>query len=153
MLRNDAVRICQENNFNTGFFEGGDNNSVVDAYELKVMICSFFISMRKWNSLGLFLVCFIMHFYKGSIFHFLEISTFRSDWSTFLRELHWYLRLQIQRGHLQSQVACSLVGRWPQDLYSHCSTWELLTYYVCAQMKLGSQILSFLNYLSTKIFL
>lgn len=33
MLRNDAVKLCQENNFNTGFFEGSDG--VVDAYELK----------------------------------------------------------------------------------------------------------------------
>ncbi|PSR89420.1 Dual specificity protein like [Actinidia chinensis var. chinensis] len=38
MLRNDAVKLCQENNFNTGFFEGSDNNSVVDAYELKVRL-------------------------------------------------------------------------------------------------------------------
>ncbi|KAG9459482.1 hypothetical protein H6P81_003990 [Aristolochia fimbriata] len=38
MLRTDAVRFCQENNFNTGFFEGNDNNSVVDAYELKVRL-------------------------------------------------------------------------------------------------------------------
>ncbi|XP_028073188.1 dual specificity protein phosphatase PHS1-like isoform X1 [Camellia sinensis] len=37
-LRNDAVKLCQENNFNTGFFEGSDNNSVVDAYELKVRL-------------------------------------------------------------------------------------------------------------------
>ncbi|KAF2311538.1 hypothetical protein GH714_024633 [Hevea brasiliensis] len=35
MLRNDAIKLCQENNFNTGFFEGNDNNCVVDAYELK----------------------------------------------------------------------------------------------------------------------
>ncbi|KAK8684416.1 hypothetical protein V6N13_040445 [Hibiscus sabdariffa] len=38
MLKHDAVRLCQENNFNTGFFEGSDNNSVVDAYELKVRL-------------------------------------------------------------------------------------------------------------------
>ncbi|XP_030458230.1 dual specificity protein phosphatase PHS1 [Syzygium oleosum] len=38
MLKNDAVKLCQENNFNTGFFEGNDNNSVVDAYELKVRL-------------------------------------------------------------------------------------------------------------------
>ncbi|PSS07627.1 Dual specificity protein like [Actinidia chinensis var. chinensis] len=38
MLRNDAVKLCQENNFNMGFFEGSDNNSVVDAYELKVRL-------------------------------------------------------------------------------------------------------------------
>lgn len=38
MLKNDAIKLCQENNFNTGFFEGSDNNSVVDAYELKVRL-------------------------------------------------------------------------------------------------------------------
>ncbi|GAU25479.1 hypothetical protein TSUD_71330 [Trifolium subterraneum] len=38
MLKNDAVKLCQENNFNTGFFEGSENNSVVDAYELKVRL-------------------------------------------------------------------------------------------------------------------
>ncbi|KAJ9140104.1 hypothetical protein P3X46_030786 [Hevea brasiliensis] len=38
MLRNDAIKLCQENNFNTGFFEGNDNNCVVDAYELKVRL-------------------------------------------------------------------------------------------------------------------
>ncbi|EXB76500.1 Dual specificity protein phosphatase 1 [Morus notabilis] len=38
MLRNDAVKLCQDNNFNTGFFEGSDNNSVIDAYELKVRL-------------------------------------------------------------------------------------------------------------------
>ena len=36
MLKNDAIKLCQENNFNTGFFEGSDNNCVIDAYELKV---------------------------------------------------------------------------------------------------------------------
>lgn len=36
MLRNDAVKLCQDNNFNTGFFEGSDNNTAIDAYELKV---------------------------------------------------------------------------------------------------------------------
>ena len=36
MLRNDVIKLCQENNFQTGFFEGSDSNSVVDAYELKV---------------------------------------------------------------------------------------------------------------------
>ncbi|KAE8721366.1 Dual specificity protein phosphatase PHS1 [Hibiscus syriacus] len=38
MLKNDSVKLCQENNFNTGFFEGSDNNSVVDADELKVRL-------------------------------------------------------------------------------------------------------------------
>jgi len=38
MLKNDAVKLCLDNNFNTGFFEGSDNNTVVDAYELKVSI-------------------------------------------------------------------------------------------------------------------
>lgn len=36
MLKSDAVKLCQDNNFNTGFFECSDNNSVIDAYELKV---------------------------------------------------------------------------------------------------------------------
>ncbi|KAK4750681.1 hypothetical protein SAY87_004163 [Trapa incisa] len=38
MLKNEAVKLCQENNFNMGFFEGSDNNSVIDAYELKVRL-------------------------------------------------------------------------------------------------------------------
>ncbi|KAK1292385.1 Dual specificity protein phosphatase PHS1 [Acorus calamus] len=38
MLRADVVKLCQENNFNTGFFEGNDTNMVVDAYELKVRL-------------------------------------------------------------------------------------------------------------------
>ncbi|XP_021673387.2 dual specificity protein phosphatase PHS1 isoform X2 [Hevea brasiliensis] len=38
MLRNDVIKLCQENNFNTGYFEGSDNNCVVDAYELKVRL-------------------------------------------------------------------------------------------------------------------
>lgn len=37
MLKSDAIKLCQENNFNAGFFEGSDNNGVVDAYELKVI--------------------------------------------------------------------------------------------------------------------
>lgn len=36
MLKNDAIKLCQENNFTTGFFEGSDSNYMVDAYELKV---------------------------------------------------------------------------------------------------------------------
>lgn len=40
MLKNDAIKLCHENNFNTGFFEGSDSNCVVDAYELKVVITS-----------------------------------------------------------------------------------------------------------------
>lgn len=38
MLKNDAVKLCQENNFNSGFFEGSDSNCAVDAYELKVRL-------------------------------------------------------------------------------------------------------------------
>ncbi|XP_039136544.1 dual specificity protein phosphatase PHS1-like [Dioscorea cayenensis subsp. rotundata] len=38
MLRSDVVKLCQENNFNSGFFEGTDNNTVIDAYELKVRL-------------------------------------------------------------------------------------------------------------------
>lgn len=37
-LRAEAVTFCQENGFNTGFFEGGDNHTVVDSYELKVRL-------------------------------------------------------------------------------------------------------------------
>jgi len=45
MLKNDAVKLCLEHNFNTGFFEGSDNNTVVDAYELKV--CQFKLVCRN----------------------------------------------------------------------------------------------------------
>ncbi|KAL6175109.1 hypothetical protein ACLB2K_051752 [Fragaria x ananassa] len=38
MLKSDVVKLCQENNFSAGFFEGSDNNGVVDAYELKVRL-------------------------------------------------------------------------------------------------------------------
>ncbi|KAL2896222.1 Dual specificity protein phosphatase PHS1 [Bienertia sinuspersici] len=38
LLRNEVVKLCHENNFNSGFFEGSDNNTVVDAYELKVRL-------------------------------------------------------------------------------------------------------------------
>jgi hypothetical protein len=38
MLRTDVVKLCQDNNFNTGFFEGIDNSIAVDAYELKVIL-------------------------------------------------------------------------------------------------------------------
>ncbi|KAJ7955925.1 Dual specificity protein phosphatase PHS1 [Quillaja saponaria] len=38
MLKNEAVKLCQENNFITGFFEGSDNSSVIDAYELKIRL-------------------------------------------------------------------------------------------------------------------
>lgn len=38
LLKNDAIKLCQENNFTTGFFEGSDSNYVVDAYELKVRL-------------------------------------------------------------------------------------------------------------------
>ncbi|KAJ0978457.1 hypothetical protein J5N97_013931 [Dioscorea zingiberensis] len=38
MLRSDVIKLCHESNFNSGFFEGTDNNTVVDAYELKVRL-------------------------------------------------------------------------------------------------------------------
>ncbi|XP_022921604.1 dual specificity protein phosphatase PHS1 [Cucurbita moschata] len=38
VLKNEAVKLCQENKFNTGFFEGSDSHGVVDAYELKVRL-------------------------------------------------------------------------------------------------------------------
>ncbi|KAK9120213.1 hypothetical protein Scep_018306 [Stephania cephalantha] len=38
MLRTEAVKLCLDNNFNAGFFEGSESNIVVDAYELKVRL-------------------------------------------------------------------------------------------------------------------
>ncbi|XP_017436470.1 dual specificity protein phosphatase PHS1 isoform X1 [Vigna angularis] len=38
MLKSDAIKLCQDNNFNPGFFEGSDNNCAVDAYELKIRL-------------------------------------------------------------------------------------------------------------------
>ncbi|XP_076891807.1 dual specificity protein phosphatase PHS1-like [Bidens hawaiensis] len=38
LIKNEAVKLCQENNFNSGFFEGSESNSVVDAYELKLRL-------------------------------------------------------------------------------------------------------------------
>ncbi|KAK9117693.1 hypothetical protein Sjap_016640 [Stephania japonica] len=38
MLRAEAVKLCLDNNFNAGFFEGTESNIVVDAYELKVRL-------------------------------------------------------------------------------------------------------------------
>ncbi|KAF6148510.1 hypothetical protein GIB67_042469 [Kingdonia uniflora] len=38
MLKTDVIKLCQEKNFNTGFFKGNENNSVFDAYELKVRL-------------------------------------------------------------------------------------------------------------------
>lgn len=37
MLRTEVVKLCQDNSFNTGFFEGTENSTAVDAYELKVI--------------------------------------------------------------------------------------------------------------------
>lgn len=54
MLRNDVVKLCQENNFNTGFFEGSDSNCVVDAYELKVTH-PFNYWVHAFNGMQLFL--------------------------------------------------------------------------------------------------
>ncbi|OEL22268.1 Dual specificity protein phosphatase PHS1 [Dichanthelium oligosanthes] len=38
MMRTEVVKLCQDNSFNTGFFEGTDNGTAVDAYELKVRL-------------------------------------------------------------------------------------------------------------------
>ncbi|KAG0488100.1 hypothetical protein HPP92_006911 [Vanilla planifolia] len=38
MMRRDVVEFCEENNFNTGFFDCNDSNIVIDAYELKVRL-------------------------------------------------------------------------------------------------------------------
>ncbi|XP_071709847.1 dual specificity protein phosphatase PHS1-like isoform X2 [Rutidosis leptorrhynchoides] len=38
LLKSEVVKLCQENNFNCGFFEGSESNFVVDAYELKLRL-------------------------------------------------------------------------------------------------------------------
>ncbi|KAL1802684.1 hypothetical protein ACET3Z_031331 [Daucus carota] len=38
MLKVEAVKLCQENIFSTGFFESGESSNVIDAYELKVRL-------------------------------------------------------------------------------------------------------------------
>lgn len=38
LLKDEVIKLCQENNFNPGFFEGSDNNYGVDAYELKARL-------------------------------------------------------------------------------------------------------------------
>eukprot|EP00252_Welwitschia_mirabilis_P019250 TRINITY_DN4401_c0_g1_i3.p1 TRINITY_DN4401_c0_g1~~TRINITY_DN4401_c0_g1_i3.p1 ORF type:complete len:773 (+),score=116.13 TRINITY_DN4401_c0_g1_i3:264-2582(+) len=37
-LKAEVIKLCQENNFHTGFFEGSDIHSVVDSYELKIRL-------------------------------------------------------------------------------------------------------------------
>ncbi|XP_078158594.1 dual specificity protein phosphatase PHS1-like isoform X2 [Carex rostrata] len=37
-LKTEVVKFCEENKFNTGFFDGLDSNLAVDAYELKVRL-------------------------------------------------------------------------------------------------------------------
>lgn len=61
MLRNDAVKLCQENNFNTGFFEGSDG--VVDAYELKVILHSHKLQLMYYIFVLVTKVCalYILH--------------------------------------------------------------------------------------------
>lgn len=53
MLKSDAVKLCQENNFNSGFFEGSDSNYVVDAYELKVLMSYSACPLRHYGNLSL----------------------------------------------------------------------------------------------------
>ncbi|CAM8916323.1 unnamed protein product [Rhodiola kirilowii] len=38
MLRTEVVKLCQDNNFNSGFFEASGSNNIVDVYELKVRL-------------------------------------------------------------------------------------------------------------------
>ncbi|XP_078439406.1 dual specificity protein phosphatase family protein isoform X2 [Wolffia australiana] len=37
-FRNEVLRLCQDNHFNSGFFDGGDSSFAIDAYELKVRL-------------------------------------------------------------------------------------------------------------------
>jgi hypothetical protein len=48
-LKMEVIKFCEENNFNTGFFDGIDSNLAVDAYELKVFSHNV-ISMIKYHS-------------------------------------------------------------------------------------------------------
>lgn len=53
MLRTEVVKLCQDNSFNTGFFEGIDNSIAVDAYELKVVLtCPSFKQLTIHRSNG-----------------------------------------------------------------------------------------------------
>lgn len=79
MLKSDAIKLCQENNFNPGFFEG-DNNCVIDAYELKV-IFTLLLSNLKFTSSRV--LSFMKHFRSCCI----TLLTFRLDLSIFSREL------------------------------------------------------------------
>lgn len=73
MLKSDAIKLCQENNFNAGYFEGSDNNGVVDAYELKVIFA--------FHSVCVCLLSFCLPLTIVS-------TNNRSDLSTYLRGLH-----------------------------------------------------------------
>ena len=88
MLRNDAVKLCQENNFNTGFFEGSDNNSVVDAYELKVMI--------------LFRFGWIFAYRDLRFLFFLIACIFQTDRSTYLL---FHICFQVRLEHILERIA------------------------------------------------
>lgn len=48
-LKTEVIKFCEENNFNTGFFDGLDSNLAVDAYELKVFACNV-KSIIKYHS-------------------------------------------------------------------------------------------------------
>ncbi|KAJ3676121.1 hypothetical protein LUZ60_003533 [Juncus effusus] len=37
-IKADVIKFCQENNFNTGFFDGSDSNIALYAYELKIRL-------------------------------------------------------------------------------------------------------------------
>ena len=70
MLRTDVVKLCEENNFITGFFEGNDNNIAVDAYELKVMC---FYVHSNWQNLRLLVL------FQVRLEHILERISLISD--------------------------------------------------------------------------
>uniref|UniRef100_A0ACD5VIK3 Uncharacterized protein n=1 Tax=Avena sativa TaxID=4498 RepID=A0ACD5VIK3_AVESA len=75
MLRTDVVKLCQDNNFNTGFFEGIDNNVAVDAYELKVTLiyppCLATIYCSNW--------AYEFLFFQVRLEHLLERISLISD--------------------------------------------------------------------------
>lgn len=83
MLKSDAIKLCQDNNFNPGFFEGSDNNCAVDAYELKV-IFTLLLSNLKYRRL-LFIsegFPFMMHYpfnFQIRLEHIIERIALISD--------------------------------------------------------------------------
>lgn len=84
MLKSDAVALCQENNFNSGFFEGSDSSKVIDAYELKVIFSekknlNFITIISTIDELKLNTAIFCFNDEQVRLEHILERISFISD--------------------------------------------------------------------------